>query len=82
MKAFFEREVKRLDFVSERAALREQEKKELDTAKLDMEQVSTANPGHSMQRLCCTVGYIVLSLFRRQRKPRRRRNGGRRRQRR
>ena len=42
MEAFFEREVKRLEFVSERAAMREQEKKELDAVKLNMEQVSIA----------------------------------------
>ena len=48
MEAFFEREVKRLDFVSELAALHEQEKKMLETAKLDKDQVSITNPGRPM----------------------------------
>ena len=40
MEAFFSREVQRLEFVSKRASLREAEKKQMDTAKENKEQVS------------------------------------------
>ncbi len=39
MQAFFDREVARLEFVTERAALRAEEKKAMDAANMEQEKV-------------------------------------------
>ena len=52
MEAFFDREVKRLEFTADRALLRAKEKKSLDAAHIEQEQV------------CLLAEYTIIIVFR------------------